>query len=85
MRYADVFCSKQLFGGAARFQSGVSGDALALRSAAKAPCLMSGAGVEEVGVGVGVEGVASSVKMSANGARLYNKRKGFTAVAVEEG
>lgn len=49
MRYADVFCSKQLFGGAARFQSGVSGDALALRSAAKAPCLMSGAGVKKGG------------------------------------
>lgn len=61
MRYADVFCSKQLFGGAARFQSGVSGDALALRCAAKAPCLMLGV------VGGRWGGWGSSAKTFASG------------------
>lgn len=80
MRYADVFCSKQLFGGAARFQSAVSGDTLTLRSAAKAPCLMSGAGVAG-GAGWGVR-VGSSAKMSAD---CITNAKRFTAVVVEEG
>lgn len=79
MRYADVFCSKQLFGGAARFQSGVSGDALALRCAAKAPCLMLGV------VAGGGEGGTLQRRRSPAAATVQREGCAAAVVVVERG